>query len=100
MDVRKEVQKVWQSRAKRERRVVHSLSKGSPDADLRIRCMVVLSLVRGERPTCVRTILNCSRSHVYRIASRWIEELTTNRHNAILYYEKSGMIPCIRDILH
>jgi transposase len=74
MDVRKEVQKVWQSRGKRERRVVHSFSKGSPDADLRIRCMVVLNLVRGECPTCVATVLNCSRSHVYRIASRWIGE--------------------------
>jgi multiple sugar transport system substrate-binding protein len=33
-------------------------------------------------------------------ARQWIEELTTNRQNTILYFERSGMIPCIRDILH
>ncbi len=34
------------------------------------------------------------------LANSWIEQLTTNKQNAILYFKCSGMIPCIRDILH
>jgi transposase len=74
MDVRKEVQKVWQSIRKQERRVVRSFAKGSPDDDLRIRCMVLINLIQGESPTLIARILNCSRSHVYRVAHRWVEE--------------------------
>jgi transposase len=74
MDVRKEVQKVWQSIRKKERRIVRSFSKGSPNDDLRIRCMVVINLVQGESPSLIARIVHCSRSQVYRVAGRWIEE--------------------------
>jgi multiple sugar transport system substrate-binding protein len=34
------------------------------------------------------------------LAYRWIEHLTVNEENAKLYYNYSGMIPCMRDFLH
>lgn len=74
MDVRKEVQKVWQSWRERDRRIMRVYSKGSPDAELRMRCLIVINLVRGTSPSEVQRVLGCSRSSVYRVAHRFIDE--------------------------
>jgi len=55
---------------------------------------------RSESTLLSHSLAVTTRCRDLELASRWIEQLTTNKRNAILYYEKSGMIPCIRDILH
>lgn len=50
MDVREEVQRVWQSMSNRRRRILHSFAKGSPDAKYRVRCQLVPNLVQGRPP--------------------------------------------------
>ena len=51
MNLRVQVQQTWQELSSRERKIARSYAKGSPDAGLRVRCKIVLALVRG----------NCSR---------------------------------------
>jgi transposase len=46
----------------------------SPDADFRLRCKIVLNLVRGEPAQRIHEILGCSISQVYRVARRFVEE--------------------------
>ena len=74
MDVRKEVQRVWQSLRERDRRILRCFAKGSPDADFRVRCKLVLGLIRGTKASVIAEVLECSRSQVYRVAHRFIEE--------------------------
>ena len=74
MDVRKEVQKVWMSLRERDRRVVRSWAKASPNARFRLRCLIVLNWVRAARPGEIASVLHCSRSQVYRVAERFVEE--------------------------
>ena len=74
MNVGMEVVKVWQSFRKRDRQIVHSQGKGHPDGNHRIRCLIVVNLVRGSSPTEIARVLQCSRSHVHRVAKRFIED--------------------------
>ena len=74
MNVGKEVVKVWQSFRKRDRQCVHSQGKGHPDGNHRVRCLIVVNLVRGSSPTEIARMLQCSRSHVHRVAKRFIDE--------------------------
>ncbi len=48
MKVQRKVQQTWQTLSTRERRVLRAFAKGSPDAGLRGRCKIILSLVRGK----------------------------------------------------
>lgn len=74
MDIRKEVQKVWRSLRRRDRRAFRATAKGHPDAGFRLRHVIVLNLVRGTSPTEVSRVLHCSRSQVYRIGHRFIDQ--------------------------
>ena len=74
MDVRKEVEKVWQSWRTRDRRILRSYGKGSPDAGLRVRCLIVVNLLQGTSPSQIKRVLGCSRSTIYRVAHRFVEE--------------------------
>jgi transposase len=44
------------------------------DANLRMRCKIVLNLVRGESTSKISDILGCSVSQVYRIARRFVDQ--------------------------
>ena len=70
----KRVQQVWQKLSRRERRMVRSYAKGSPDAGLRCRCKVVLSLVQGNSPAKIAQSELASESQVYRVGKRFLEE--------------------------
>ena len=74
MDVGKEVQKVWTSLRDRDRKIVRSWAKGSPDGRFRVRCLIVLNWVRAASPGDIAKVLHCSRSHVYRVANRFVVE--------------------------
>src|SRR5271163_2379393 len=74
MKVQGQVQKVWQKLSRRERRIVRLFGKGSPDAVLRGRCKVVLSLVRGSSPAEIARVGQASESQVYRVAKRFVEQ--------------------------
>jgi transposase len=73
MKVWKTVQHVWQSLSRRERRIVRSFAKGSPDAVLRCRCKVVLGLVQGNQPVKIAETELASQSQVYRVINRFRE---------------------------
>jgi len=74
MKVQRQVQGRWQKLFARERRIVRTFAKGSPDAALRGRCKIVLSLVRGSSPTEIARVGQASESQVYRVAKRFVEE--------------------------
>jgi len=70
----KEVQAVWRQRSGTMRRKLRSWAMTSHDAGFRLRCKIVLNLVRGESTQRISEILGCSLSQVYRIAHRFVEE--------------------------
>src|SRR5262245_21266895 len=45
----------------------------APDAVMRCRCKIVLSLVQGKTPTMIARGGLCAMSQVYRVAERFIE---------------------------
>ena len=74
MKLRVQVQQVWQTLSTRERKIVRSYSRGSPDAGLRMRCKIVRALVQGSSPTeVVRSGLAAS-SLVYDVMHRFIDQ--------------------------
>ncbi len=74
MELWKTVQQIWQLLSSRERRIVRSFAKGSPDAVLRCRCKVVLGLVQGNQPVKIAEAGLASLSQVYRLIQRFREE--------------------------
>ena len=69
-----EVQVAWKSCPFGVRRKLRSWAMSSPDVHLRLRCKILLNLVRGESTSKVSDILGCSVSQVYRIARKFVEE--------------------------
>lgn len=74
MKVQQQVQAQWQSLSKRSRRVLRVRAKSSPDAVLRGRCQIVLSLVQGRSTSLIHDVRGCSTSQVYRVAKAFIEQ--------------------------
>jgi transposase len=74
MKLTHQVQKAWQTLRDRQRRLLRAWARGSPDAGLRVRCKIVLSLVRGHSPTVIQRGMQCSRSQVYRVGRRFVEQ--------------------------
>ena len=74
MKVQTEVHQTWQALSSRERRVLRAFAKGSPDAGLRCRCKIILSLVQGNSPSMIVRGGQCSESQVYRAARRFIDQ--------------------------
>jgi len=69
-----EVQAVWKSCSSTGRKVIRSSAMGSRDADFRLRCKIILNLIRGQPAQKIHEVLGCSLSQVYRIARRFVEE--------------------------
>jgi len=74
MQLWKKVQQVWEALSRRERRMMRSLAKGSPDAVLRVRCKVIISLVQGNSPRKIHEAKLASESQVYRVIRRFRED--------------------------
>jgi transposase len=74
MELWKKVQQSWQALSRRERRMMRSLAKGSPDAVLRVRCKVIIALVQGNSPGKIHETKLASKSQVYRVIKRFQED--------------------------
>jgi transposase len=70
----KEVQAAWRRCSGAMRRKVRCWAMTSRDADFRLRCKIVLNLVRGESTQRIAEMLGCSLSQVYRVARRFVEQ--------------------------
>lgn len=73
MKVQEKVQRFWERLSRRERRILRAQSKHAPDAVLRCRCKVIVSLVQGLSPATLASGGLCSESQVYRVARRFVE---------------------------
>lgn len=73
MEVRRKVQDVWRRFSTRERRVLRTFARSSPDASVRGHAKIVLSLVQDRSPTEIHRGGLCSVSQVYRVANRFVE---------------------------
>lgn len=73
MECWRKVQQAWQAMSRRERAMVRSFAKRSPDAGLRCRCKIVVALVQGNSPGKVANTGLASQSQVYRVAHRFVE---------------------------
>jgi putative transposase len=74
MKLRVQVQQTWQQLSSRERKIIRSYSKGSPDAGLSVRCKIVLALVRGNTPTDLVRSHMAASSLVYDVMHRFIDQ--------------------------
>jgi transposase len=70
----KEVQAAWKRCPAAMRRKLSRWAMTSRDAGFRLRCTIVLNLVRGEPVQRISEILGCSRSQVYRVARRFVQQ--------------------------
>jgi transposase len=74
MNLRVQVQWAWQGLSRRERKIIRTYAKGSPDAGLRVRCKIVLALVRESSPTDLIRSRMAASSLVYDVMHRFIEQ--------------------------
>lgn len=75
MNLMLQVLTAWQKLRRRQRRQLRSWARGSPDASRRVRCKIILGLVRGQTPTAIHRGMQCSRAQVYRVGQRFVEQL-------------------------
>jgi transposase len=73
MKLRVQVQQAWQKLSSRERRIIRTYAKGSSDAGLRVRCKIILALVRGNCPAVVIQSGMASSFLVYHVMHRFID---------------------------
>jgi len=69
-----EVQAAWRRCSGAMRQKIRSWAMTSSDADFRLRCKIVLNLVRGESTQRMSEMLGCSLSQVYRVARRFVQQ--------------------------
>ena len=74
MILRDQVQRTWQQLSRRERKIIRTYARGSPDAGLRLRCKIVLALVRGSSPTDLIRSRMAASSLVYDVMHRFIDQ--------------------------
>ena len=74
MILRDQVQRTWQQLSRRERKIIRTYARGSPDAGLRLRCKIVLAVVRGSSPTDLARSRMAASSLVYNVMHRFIDQ--------------------------
>jgi transposase len=74
MSIIEQVHGVWKGLGKKTQRWLNRESMASANAGWRMRCKIIRNLVRGEEPTIIARLLGCSRSQVYRVAQRFLEQ--------------------------
>jgi transposase len=74
MKLRFQVQQTWQQLSSRERKIIRSYAKGSPDAGLRMRCKIVLALAQGNSPADLIRSHMAASSLVYEVMHRFIDQ--------------------------
>ena len=74
MSLRAQVQQTWQHLSSRERKITRAYAKGSNDANLRLRCKIVLALVQGKRPVDLIDSGMAASSYVNTVMHRFIDQ--------------------------
>jgi len=74
MKLQVQVQQTWQKLSSRERKIMRSYAKGASDAGLRMRCKIILALVRGSSSTELIHSRMASSSQVYYVMHRFIDQ--------------------------
>jgi transposase len=69
-----EVQAAWKHMPRGCQRMVRSAAMVASNADFRARAKIVFNLMRGNKPTIIQSVLQCSLSQVYRVAHRFVEQ--------------------------
>lgn len=74
MDVVSRVQGAWKRLGSGVRRKMLDAAQRHRDSDTRLRYKIIRNLGRGESVITIHKILGCSRSQVYRVTHRFLEE--------------------------
>jgi transposase len=74
MSIVEDVARAWKGEDRKMRRWVMSEAMHSADAELQMRCRILRNLVRGRSPTVIAEFLGVSRSQVYRVAHRLLDD--------------------------
>ncbi len=74
MKVARKVQQKWNRFRDKRRKIIRSIAKGHPDANTRCRSQIVMALVQGKVAREIVKVLQCSRSLVYKIAHRFLDQ--------------------------
>jgi transposase len=74
MSIVQQVARAWKKLSRRERAWLSDESMRASDANWRVRCKIVRNLARGNAPQEIASILDCGRSHVYRVARRFLDD--------------------------
>lgn len=69
-----QVAEAWKRLSREQRRWLTNESMRASDANWRVRCKIVRNLARGETPEQIASILGCGRSHLYRVARRFLDD--------------------------
>lgn len=69
-----EVERVWKALSRGGRKRIREGAMRAEDANFRLRCKIILNLVRGRSVATVHEVLGCSQSQGYRIAQRFVEQ--------------------------
>jgi transposase len=69
-----EVGVAWKRLSKKERGWLVSESMQGDEVNWRMRCKIIRNLARREKAAKISSILGCSRSEVYRVARRFIDQ--------------------------
>ena len=74
MKIARMVQKKWSRLGERRRKAIRSMAKGHSDADFRRRAQIIIALVQGKAVQVIVEILQCSKSLVYKVAHRFLQQ--------------------------
>lgn len=74
MKIARMVHKKWSRMRERRRKAVRSMAKGHSDADLRRRAQIIIALVQGKAVQVIVEVLQCSKSLVYKVAHRFLQQ--------------------------
>ena len=73
MKIQESVREAWRALPQSERHYLETLAKRSPNAGMRCRCKIILSLARGNTPTAISRVALHGISLIYSIANRFVE---------------------------
>lgn len=74
MKIARMVQKKWNRLRERRRKRIRGMAKGHSDADFRRRAQIVIALVQGKAVQVIVEVLQCSKSLVYKVAHRFLQQ--------------------------
>ena len=74
MKMPEQVQQAWKALPRKLQRSLRDAAQRDPEVGFRLRCKIIINLVRGCHPRDIHRILHCSLSQIYRVAGRFLDE--------------------------